>query len=151
MDLLDGKAKTKRKKRQKRDKSKDSDKQDTKLHDNNTPQIPPTNGDDSHKAIQYLTTCAQQAEGHRAGYDAFMTAFCYSYDLIRYSRVKKACAFKDISFHSFDMKENFSNKIYLSGKDIPLQICKSEFAKTSKMHQNKFKVLKEQLESEAGK
>lgn len=57
------------------------------------------------------------SDGHRAGFDAFMTAYSFAYFLTSEGQDSEA-----------------KNKVYLSRKDTPLNIVKSAFAKNSKSH-----------------
>ena len=75
--------------------------------------------------------------GHRAGFDAFMTAFAFACIVAKYG--KPAAELKPpvtFSLSDFGLDE-FMNRICLTGKDIPLQIIKSNFSKTSKDHREK--------------
>lgn len=62
---------------------------------------------------------------HRAGFDAFMTGYIYAFATIRNTDESDswipACA----------------NKLYLSGKSVPLHIAKSTFSKSSRAHVTK--------------
>ncbi|KAK3513924.1 hypothetical protein QTP70_032830 [Hemibagrus guttatus] len=69
----------------------------------------------------------RKAEGgtHRAGFDAFMTGYIFAFASIRNAGESDswipACA----------------NKLYLSGKSVPLHIAKSTFSKSSRAHVTK--------------
>ena len=64
--------------------------------------------------------------GHRAGYDAFMTGLIYAVYL------------SQIEVSERDRKiGDWKNKLYLSGKDYPLSVSKSNFVKQSKEHLDK--------------
>ncbi|KAL3868765.1 hypothetical protein ACJMK2_041530 [Sinanodonta woodiana] len=65
--------------------------------------------------------------GHRAGFDAFMTGYIMATYFATY----------DANGDNASGLSEFKNKIYLSGKDYPLQVMKSGFAKTSKEHSEK--------------
>ena len=146
MDLVEEKAnaRRKRKKRQKRE-EKLSESADKPVDNTDKCANGETSEECEKKVKIYPNALMQEAEGHRAGYDAFMTAFCFSYDLLRYSRLNKECVVDELTYKSFGMHKEFANNIYLSGKDIPLQLCKSEFTKTSKQHREKYKLLKEKI------
>lgn len=69
----------------------------------------------------------RKAEGgtHRAGFDAFMTGYIFAFASIRNTGEPDswipACA----------------NKLYLSGKSVPLHVVKSTFSKSSRAHVTK--------------
>lgn len=101
--------------------------------------------DDDAKDCTSESLCSERSPlpkmaGHRAGFDAFMTGFAFAYFVAKYG------SYDDIESRQplmqFGVTE-FINKVALSGKDIPLQITKSEFAKTSKEHREKIQRLKE--------
>ncbi|CAG2211972.1 TOE1 [Mytilus edulis] len=73
---------------------------------------------------------------HRAGFDAFMTGFILSTYIAQYGSYNGSLLLKDLGV------EQMKNSIYLTGKDHPLNIVKSSFAKTSKEHRDKFMKLK---------
>jgi len=57
-------------------------------------------------------------KGHTAGFDAFMTGYIFAHYLCKFS----SCL------------SDLRNKVYLSGKDMPLLLTKSQFTKNSKQH-----------------
>lgn len=78
--------------------------------------------------------CEKKAEGgtHRAGFDAFMTGYVFAFASARNADGSwiPSCA----------------NKLYLSGKSVPLHIAKSAFSKSSKAHVTKMEhVWKKQI------
>jgi len=76
--------------------------------------------------------------GHRAGYDAFMTAFAFSTFLVHQVQLPAAPP----SFWPSDIHaEKLANRIYLVSKDFPLLMQKSAFAKCSVQHDAKMKRL----------
>ena len=77
--------------------------------------------------------------GHRAGYDAFMTGFSMAFFVAKYGRVPESCT-ERVALCDLGL-EDLHNKVYLCGKDIPMSISKSTFAKTSKDHREKFQKL----------
>uniref|UniRef100_T1J7G0 Target of EGR1 protein 1 n=1 Tax=Strigamia maritima TaxID=126957 RepID=T1J7G0_STRMM len=74
----------------------------------------------------------QKSSGHRAGCDAFMTGLVMAVFLSRYSTKCEGMNSEDCV-----RIDEAINKIYLSGKDVPLIIQKSEFAKHSKNYLDK--------------
>ncbi|KAM9324629.1 target of EGR1 protein 1 [Gastrophryne carolinensis] len=71
---------------------------------------------------------------HRAGFDAFMTGY-----IMAYVWMLKRGDCKDSPMSDF--LPDCRNRIYLSGKDIPLHIVKSVFAKCSRNHAHKMKMM----------
>merc|ERR1719509_667131 len=81
---------------------------------------------------------AKYKGGHRAGYDAFMTGFAFATFLVHQTQLppnpadflpKTICA------------EKLVDNIYLVGKEFPLLLKKSSFAKHSVQHDAKMKKL----------
>ncbi|XP_067893148.1 target of EGR1 protein 1 [Heterodontus francisci] len=70
---------------------------------------------------------------HRAGFDAFMTGFIMAYILMWKNGENNT--------KMDPWLPDCRNKLYLSGKAIPLQICKSSFSKSSKAHQAKIELV----------
>lgn len=72
-------------------------------------------------------TSERKAEGgtHRAGFDAFMTGYIFAFATIQNNEGPESwipvCA----------------NKLYLSGKSVPLHVAKSTFSKSSRAHVTK--------------
>ena len=79
---------------------------------------PASNETKKHKSGKVMS------DGHRAGFDAFMTAY----------------TFAAISCSSSSTQDNV-NKIYLATKDFPLILQKSSFAKKSASHMKKMQRL----------
>jgi len=73
--------------------------------------------------------------GHRAGFDAFMTAYTFSVYLCK-RKLKNGNAKQETVSYLAEM-ESIKNKIVMSGKPVPLLVAKSHFAKTSHGHQLK--------------
>eukprot|EP00053_Salpingoeca_punica_P001565 m.231356 g.231356 ORF g.231356 m.231356 type:complete len:86 (+) comp110952_c0_seq1:133-390(+) len=68
----------------------------------------------------------ERNQGHRAGFDAFMTGFCLAHHLASGSAV----SVRD----GLAVCQPAANKLYLSGKPRPLLIVKSSFAQPSAQH-----------------
>ncbi|XP_078657928.1 target of EGR1 protein 1-like [Branchiostoma floridae x Branchiostoma belcheri] len=74
---------------------------------------------------------------HRAGFDAFMTGFAMA---TMVCKLGKLCGEAELFSARFQLEE-FANRVYLSGKDFPLQITRSAFAKPSNNHKAKLERL----------
>lgn len=66
---------------------------------------------------------------HRAGFDAFMTGYIFAFARTLTAKTKES--------NSADLIPGCLNKLYLSGKSVPLHIAKSTFSKSSKAHMHK--------------
>uniref|UniRef100_A0A2R5L584 Target of EGR1 protein 1 n=1 Tax=Ornithodoros turicata TaxID=34597 RepID=A0A2R5L584_9ACAR len=75
---------------------------------------------------------------HRAGYDAFMTGYSFATFLLSYA--KKCPSAKGLEIEYLGL-EQIANKVFLSGKSVPLQIQASHFAKHSPQHREKYSAL----------
>lgn len=76
---------------------------------------------------------------HRAGFDAFMTGFIFAHSCaIDHKTEAKS---EHAEPEAEQLLSSCLNKVYLSGKSVPLIIVKSTFAKSSKAHLQKIEML----------
>lgn len=60
---------------------------------------------------------------HSAHFDAYMTGFIFARQMLKYGKTK--------------VNNEYKNKLYLMGKNLPLLVEKSQFSKTSNGHNKK--------------
>ena len=80
----------------------------------------------------FETITLPRMNGHRAGFDAFMTGYCFAF----YEQNHEALCSEGV--------KEWRNKVYLTAKDVPLLIMKSHFAKTSAQHQRIVSMMQQQ-------
>ncbi|EDV23307.1 uncharacterized protein TRIADDRAFT_57787 [Trichoplax adhaerens] len=73
---------------------------------------------------------------HRAGFDAYMTGFIFAYYSFKHSNQDKELT---ESVSKILGLRDCRNRIHLNRKTMPLQIVKSQFAKSSNLHKKKLK------------
>ncbi|CAJ0953877.1 unnamed protein product [Ranitomeya imitator] len=88
----------------------------------------------NHGAVTKLQLPSSESGTHRAGFDAFMTGYIMAYVWM----LKKE---KGSDSSASCSLPNCLNKIYLSGKNVPLQIVKSVFSKSSRAHVQKMRLI----------
>ncbi|CAG8444530.1 8267_t:CDS:2 [Diversispora eburnea] len=158
--ILDGQTKTSSKRKRKRGKAKKTpNKKSTKVHinerdtinneiqedsSNNQDNLNNSNNSnnqdnsnsDQNNHSEYATVALpptlipstkpdQYDNYHSAHYDAYMTGFIFACQLLKYSNIT--------------VLNNYKNKLYLMGKNMPLLVQKSEFSNTSVAHRGKSK------------
>ena len=80
--------------------------------------------------------------GHRAGFDSFMTGYAFACAICKLGVIPTVSS-EGQSLHLDQLSiDDLKNKVALGGKDIPLLIQKSHFAKTSAQHKQKIQRLK---------
>jgi len=90
-----------------------------------------------------VSTVDKKSLGHRAGFDAFMTGCVFAWSAVVYGQSSKVAvdegASRDVT------NAEFFNRVYLGGKDFPLHVTQSCFAKPSKCHLEKWHMIKTKL------
>lgn len=92
------------------------------------------------KIIPCKTNVKNNSSTHRAGYDAFMTGYIMATIACQYG--KNMSQNESFTLNSIKGFNAVANKVYLSGKDVPLLIRKSAYANASKQHSEKMKKYK---------
>ncbi|CAG2108761.1 unnamed protein product [Medioppia subpectinata] len=97
-------------------------------------RIESTSGGDN-SSIESVNTKHSKQGVHRAGYDAFMTGYCFAFYIAINAKTRPNPS-KPLCVKSLGIS-HIVNNIYLTGKDQSLRINASSFAKTSANHKNK--------------
>lgn len=88
------------------------------------------------------TNCFHSKQGaHRAGYDAFMTGYCFTMFLANFAKNNPDPKSPIIDANKLGITD-LVNNIYLTGKDQPLKVIASSFVKPSNSHKNKITALR---------
>ncbi|XP_058500096.1 target of EGR1 protein 1 [Solea solea] len=77
---------------------------------------------------------------HRAGFDAFMTGYIFAYSCTFVQKDRVAAEDKNKEDGQLWLPSCL-NKVYLSGKEAPLNVVKSTFSKSSKAHTQKMEMV----------
>ncbi|KAJ8040388.1 Target of EGR1 protein 1 [Holothuria leucospilota] len=85
----------------------------------------------------------RQHGSHRAGFDAFMTGFAMACVISKRGHFPSNEQTEKKHLAMFGLNGE-ANKLFLSGKNIPMLVTKSSFAKPSQAHKEKMKRLMEQ-------
>ena len=77
---------------------------------------------------------------HSAGLDAFMTGYIMLTYLNKFGKFKLKTNTNEseiVNLNQFEGLESFQSNVYLTGKDYPLMVKKSNFTSLSQNHQDK--------------
>ncbi|XP_030015713.1 target of EGR1 protein 1 [Sphaeramia orbicularis] len=107
-----------------------------------------TSADDSAKIRTELSNKGdaqkktQETGTHRAGFDAFMTGYIFAYSCIFIRKKQEGGALTEEQQEAEQTwLPTCLNKVYLSGKAVPLNIVKSTFARSSRAHVQKMEMV----------
>eukprot|EP00092_Neocalanus_flemingeri_P021667 GFUD01023504.1.p1 GENE.GFUD01023504.1~~GFUD01023504.1.p1 ORF type:complete len:459 (-),score=150.33 GFUD01023504.1:116-1492(-) len=128
----------KRRKRKNEDTENTGNGSEEKLAKTDNKAIKDSKDDESDTAGVDTKSAARNSGGHRAGYDAFMTAFSFSTFLVHQTQLP---AVPDSFLPAGIKADRLANKIYLVCKDFPLLVQKSAFSKCSVQHDSKMRRL----------
>ncbi|XP_054162294.1 target of EGR1 protein 1-like [Oppia nitens] len=110
-----------------------------KLKKKNEEQLYEDSNDEHNSSpVEMIVNMNHSRQGvHSAGYDAFMTGYCFAYYMAVNAKSRQLSS-KQLCFKSLGISQ-LVNNIYLIGKDQSLRINASSFAKTSNNHKIKIK------------
>jgi len=86
--------------------------------------------------------------GHRAGSDAFMTGCLFAWSIVAYGQSSAPDHVPGTTPACDITNTEFVNRVYLGGKDFPLQVTHSSFAKPSKCHLEKWRLINNVTDSQ---
>ena len=91
--------------------------------------------------IDEMTALDKNSHGHRAGFDAFMTGCIFAWSVVAYGQSSRVDNAERATPACSVTNTEFINRVYLGGKDFPLHVTHSGFAKPSKCHLEKWRLL----------
>lgn len=137
-DILDAEAIKQQKKRRKKGVETTSNaSSETEEMEQNGQSVQQDSEGDTNDAAQ-LPSLKRSTGLHRAGYDAFMTGYAFATFILSYARMRPSTNGLDVQALGL---EQIANKVFLSGKSVPLHIQASHFAKRSPQHKEKYSAL----------
>ena len=93
------------------------------------------------EAVLLDVTEKEKFKGHRAGHDAFMTAYSFASFIAQKLQESK----REEGTDWMNLLGDIRNRLCLSGKTFPLVVQKSDFAKHSKGHLEKYDLIMNQM------
>ncbi|XP_072297065.1 target of EGR1 protein 1 [Eucyclogobius newberryi] len=125
-------------------KSSETEEKMSSVTTSDPPKIDTGNGIESmtKDVMEMSSICSPQKKvdtgTHRAGFDAFMTGYIFAHACVTDRKTEDAVTgSKQGKQEAQQWLPNGLNKVYLSGKSVPLNIVKSTFSKSSKAHVQK--------------
>jgi len=95
-----------------------------------------------------VTTVDKNSHGHRAGFDAFMTGCLFAWSVVAHGQSSTVDSATRTTPACSVTNSEFVNRVYLGGKDFPLHVTHSCFAKLSKSHLEKWRLINSVAESQ---
>jgi len=103
---------------------------------------------DKEKSAEARTE-SRNSHGHRAGFDAFMTGCVFAWSVVSYNQKSSVDQFATTTVTALDVTNSeFVNRVYLGGKDFPLHVTQSAFAKPSKCHLEKWRLMNSAVDAQ---